>query len=76
MTIISCGDRRPANVPQEIDLIFQQPTRELVKQNAASAWQTTRDLCAFRFRKVFVETHTPRRASIVEQLTHDHRQPA
>lgn len=51
---------------EEIDLIFQQPTMELVKQNAASAYETTTDLLHFRFKKVFVDGHAPRRASIAE----------
>ncbi|KAF7194009.1 Myo-inositol transporter 2 [Pseudocercospora fuligena] len=56
---------------EEIDEVFQKPTWVLVKENAASAWETTVDLCHFRFRKVFIETATPRRASIVEQLRDD-----
>ena len=52
---------------EEIDLIFQKPTMELVRENAASSWETTKDLCSFRFRKVFIDGHQPRRASIVEQ---------
>ncbi|CAK3983631.1 Inositol transporter 1 [Lecanosticta acicola] len=52
---------------EEIDAIFQKPTKQLVKENMASAMEVTRDLCSLRFRKVFVENHTPRRASIVEQ---------
>ncbi|KAM3416096.1 hypothetical protein BST61_g9577 [Cercospora zeina] len=55
---------------EEIDLIFQKPTSQVVKENAASAWETTTDLCKLRFRKVFVDGHTPRRASIVEQLAY------
>ena len=54
---------------EEIDLIFQQPTRELVKQNMSSAMETTRDLLAFRWKKVFIQGHTPRRVSIVEKPT-------
>lgn len=56
---------------EEIDEVFQQPTFALVRQNAASAWETTVDLCCFRFRKVFIDGNTPRRASIVEHLKHD-----
>jgi hypothetical protein len=55
---------------EEIDLVFQQPTSELVRENAANAWQTTKDVCSLRFRKVFIEGNSPRRASIVEQLHH------
>ncbi|GAB7352580.1 hypothetical protein MBLNU459_g2964t1 [Dothideomycetes sp. NU459] len=38
---------------EEIDLIFQQPTRELVKQNLRQAKEVTADLLAFRWKKVF-----------------------
>ncbi|KAH9825712.1 Inositol transporter 1 [Teratosphaeria destructans] len=51
---------------EEIDLIFQRPTREIVRENVASSWETTRDLLACRFKKVFVDGHTARRASIVD----------
>ncbi|KAI9688966.1 MAG: hypothetical protein M1822_000703 [Bathelium mastoideum] len=51
---------------EEIDLIFQQPTKELVMQNIASAKETTKDLLAFRWKKVFISGHTPRRVSIAE----------
>ncbi|KAK5115376.1 hypothetical protein LTR85_009836 [Meristemomyces frigidus] len=51
---------------EEIDLIFQQPTMDLVRQNAASAKETTRDLLAFRWKKVFITGHTARRESIVD----------
>lgn len=51
---------------EEIDLIFQQPTMDLVRQNAASSWETTKDLLAFRWKKVFITGHSPRRASIVD----------
>lgn len=51
---------------EEIDLIFQRPTMELVRENAANSWQVTKDLCAFRLKKVFIEDHAPRRASIVD----------
>jgi hypothetical protein len=42
---------------EEIDALFQMPTRELVRQNAKSSWEVTKDLCHFRFRKVFIENH-------------------
>jgi len=51
---------------EEIDLIFQRPTMDIVRENMASATQTTKDLCAFRFKKVFIDKHQTRRASIVE----------
>lgn len=45
---------------EEIDLLFQQPTMELVKQNLANAKETTADLLAFRWKKVFT-FHAPER---------------
>lgn len=38
---------------EEIDIIFSQPTNELVKQNLANVKQTASDLLHFRLRKVF-----------------------
>lgn len=52
---------------EEIDLIFQKPTRQLVRENMASALETTKDLCAFRFKKVFIDKHAPRRPVVAEQ---------
>lgn len=52
---------------EEIDLIFQKPTMQLVRENAASSWQTTKDLMAFRWKKVFINGHAPRRSSIIDQ---------
>lgn len=51
---------------EEIDLIFQRPTMEIVRENMASARETTNDLLHFRLKKVFIDGHTPRRASIVD----------
>ena len=51
---------------EEIELIFQRPTMDIVRENIANAKQTTRDLLAFRWKKVFIDGHAPRRASIVE----------
>ena len=51
---------------EEIDLIFQRPTMDIVRENMASSWETTVDLCHFRLRKVFIDGHTARRASIVD----------
>lgn len=51
---------------EEIDLIFQRPTMDIVRENMANSWETTKDLCAFRWKKVFIDGHTPRRASIVD----------
>lgn len=53
---------------EEINLIFERPTMDIVRENAASALQNTKDLCAFRFKKVFIDRHSQRRASIVEQV--------
>lgn len=52
---------------EEIDLIFQKPTRQIVRENAASSLETTKDLLACRFRKVFIDGHAPRRRSIVDR---------
>ncbi|KAL1385835.1 hypothetical protein HDK64DRAFT_238719 [Phyllosticta capitalensis] len=38
---------------EEIDLIFQKPTREIVAENWVNVKQTTADLLAFRWGKVF-----------------------
>jgi len=38
---------------EEIDLIFSQPTGQLVRQNLANTTRTVSDLAHFRFRKVF-----------------------
>ncbi|EME48967.1 hypothetical protein DOTSEDRAFT_40218 [Dothistroma septosporum NZE10] len=54
---------------EEIDLIFQKPTRQLVRENAASAWRTTEDLLCFRFKKVFVDRFAAPRKSVVENTT-------
>jgi len=51
---------------EEIDLIFQRPTMDIVRENAASSMETTKDLLAFRWKKVFIDNHAPRRASIVD----------
>ncbi|KAK3671493.1 fructose symporter [Recurvomyces mirabilis] len=53
---------------EEIDDIFQRPTMEIVRENAANAKETTRDLLAFRWKKVFVDGHAVRRESIVEPV--------
>ena len=34
---------------EEIDLIFEKPTRVIVKENIASSLETTKDLLAFRY---------------------------
>jgi hypothetical protein len=45
---------------EEIDQLFQKPTRQLVKENAKSAMEVTNDLMHFRFRKVFIENNQRR----------------
>jgi hypothetical protein len=42
---------------EEIDQLFQQPTGELVRQNAKSAMEVTSDLMHFRFHKVFIQNN-------------------
>jgi hypothetical protein len=42
---------------EEIDELFQMPTRQLVRKNAKSAWEVTQDLLHLRFRKVFIENN-------------------
>ncbi|KIW23824.1 uncharacterized protein PV07_11994 [Cladophialophora immunda] len=39
---------------EEIDLVFQKPTIEIVKENARNSWETAKDLAHFRLRKVFL----------------------
>jgi len=51
---------------EEIDLIFQRPTMDIVRENIASSMETTKDLLAFRWKKVFITGHSARRASIVD----------
>ena len=51
---------------EEIDLIFEQPTSKIVKQNLASAKETTKDLLAFRFKKVFIDSNKRRNRNVVE----------
>ncbi|KAH7361278.1 hypothetical protein BKA66DRAFT_425907 [Pyrenochaeta sp. MPI-SDFR-AT-0127] len=45
---------------EQIDQLFQMPTRQLVRQNAKNSWQVTKDLLHFRFRKVFIENNQRR----------------
>lgn len=40
---------------EEIDLIFEQPTSKIVAENWKNIKSTTADLCAFRFKKVFID---------------------
>lgn len=45
---------------EQIDQLFQMPTRQLVRKNAKNAWEVTNDLLHFRFRKVFIENNQRR----------------
>jgi len=42
---------------EEIDQLFQKPTRQLVKENAKNSWEVTMDLCHRRFKKVFIDNN-------------------
>jgi len=42
---------------EEIDQLFQKPTRQLVKENAKNSWEVTKDLCHGRFKKVFIDNN-------------------
>ncbi|EDU49089.1 AraJ Arabinose efflux permease [Pyrenophora tritici-repentis] len=42
---------------EEIDQLFQKPTRQLVKENAKNSWEVTTDLCHGRFKKVFIDNN-------------------
>ena len=42
---------------EEIDQLFQKPTRQLVKENIKSATAVTNDLLHFRFHKVFIQNN-------------------
>lgn len=42
---------------EEVDQLFHMPTRQLVKQNAKSSWEVTKDLLHGRFYKVFVSNN-------------------
>jgi hypothetical protein len=42
---------------EEIDLLFQRPTMDIVRENAANAMETTNDLLRFRFKKVFIDSN-------------------
>ncbi|GAB7346584.1 hypothetical protein MBLNU457_5772t1 [Dothideomycetes sp. NU457] len=46
---------------EEIDLIFEKPTMEIVRENMRNVKETTADLLAFRWKKVFFQhSTTPR----------------
>ncbi|USP80925.1 hypothetical protein yc1106_08199 [Curvularia clavata] len=42
---------------EEIDQLFQKPTSQLVKENMKSSMEVTKDLCCFKFKKVFIENN-------------------
>lgn len=42
---------------EEIDILFQKPTMQLVRENAKSAGEVTNDLLHFRLKKVFYDDH-------------------
>lgn len=42
---------------EEIDQLFQKPTRQLVRENAKNSWEVTMDLCHGRFKKVFIDNN-------------------
>jgi hypothetical protein len=42
---------------EEIDLLFMKPTRQVVRENAVSAWGVTTDLAKGRFKKVFIDNN-------------------
>jgi hypothetical protein len=50
---------------EEIDLVFNKPTRQLVRENIASSKQTVSDILHGRWRQVFLNP-TPRRQSIYQ----------
>ena len=52
---------------EEIDILFSQPTSQLVRQNLASVAETTSDLAHFRLRKVF----SPSRESTLPEARKD-----
>jgi len=50
---------------EEIDLIFERPTMDIVRENMRNVKETTADLLAFRWKKVFFQ-HSVRRKSMSE----------
>lgn len=53
---------------EEIDELFHQPTSKIAKQNLEGVKETTADLLAFRWKKVFITGHSARRASITDTV--------
>jgi hypothetical protein len=47
---------------EEIDLIFERPTRSIVAENHKNIKETTSDLCSFRFKKVFIDDNKAKAA--------------
>ena len=47
---------------EEIDLIFERPTRSIVAENIKNIKETTSDLCHFRFKKVFIDDNKAKAA--------------
>jgi len=47
---------------EEIDLIFERPTRSIVAENIKNIKETTSDLCHLRFKKVFIEDNKAKAA--------------
>lgn len=54
---------------EEIDLIFQRPTMDIVRENIANSKQVTKDLLTFRWGRVFREFEPPRRSLSVAAAT-------
>ncbi|KAI7298809.1 hypothetical protein KC315_g17881 [Hortaea werneckii] len=51
---------------EEIDLIFQRPTMDIVRENAKNNMETARDLMAGRFKKVFIDNNRTPPTGIVD----------
>jgi sugar porter (SP) family MFS transporter len=47
---------------EEIDLIFERPTRSIVAENIKNIKEVTSDLCHFRFKKVFIDDNKAKAA--------------
>lgn len=56
---------------EEIDLIFQKPTRQIVRENMASSMETTKDFFAGRWGRVF--NGGPQRGLSVTEVDHEER---
>ncbi|KAI6799586.1 putative sugar transporter [Hortaea werneckii] len=51
---------------EEIDLIFQRPTMDIVRENAKNNMETAKDLLAGRFKKVFIDNNRTPPTGIVD----------